>query len=381
MFWHNPAMDQVDSIIIGAGVVGLAIAARLAEAGHEVLVLERGAEIGQGISSRNSEVIHAGIYYAANSLKAKLCVEGKQQLYEYCKQRSIPHRQTGKLIVATSESESEDLRQIDQRARANGVTDLTWQSARQLKKLEPQVAGVEALLSPSTGIISAHDFMLSLAGDISNHGGQVALHTRVNKITGASNSFEVHCEMAEEDYVIGCRTLINAAGLSAQSISRQCEFLPEDYKAPPLYLCRGSYFSYRGKSPFQRLIYPVPERHSVGLGVHATLDMGNQLKFGPDTEYIDAENYAVPELVPEHYLMAIRRYFPALDAARLTPGYAGIRPKLSGPGEQAKDFEVAGAEQHGIGGFVQLLGIESPGLTASLAIARYVQRHLDTISA
>jgi L-2-hydroxyglutarate oxidase LhgO len=256
---------------------------------------------------------------------------------------------------------------------------LQWLSGSQLQKLEPQVAGVEALLSPSTGIISAHDLMLSLAGDITNHAGQLALNTTINKLTGTGGGFKVHCEIGGEEYVIGCRQLINAAGLSAQAISNRSEFLPASYVAPNLHLCRGIYFSYSGKSPFQRLIYPVPEQNSVGLGIHATLDMGNQVKFGPDTEYIESEDYAVPDSVPEQYLAAIRRYFPALDVARLTPGYAGIRPKLSGPGEPARDFEIAGVEQHGIAGFVQLLGIESPGLTASLAIAEYVQQHLDTI--
>jgi L-2-hydroxyglutarate oxidase LhgO len=378
---HNSEMDKVDCIVIGAGVVGLAVAARLAEAGSEVLVLERGGEIGQGISSRNSEVIHAGIYYPRGSLKARLCVDGKQRLYEYCEQRSVPHRRTGKLIVATTVDEAQTLDNILQRAVDNEVTDLTPLDQAAIHQLEPSVAGVAGLLSPSTGIISAHEFMLSLAGDVTNQGGQVAFFAEVTKVTGDSGDLRVHCQIDGSDYCISTRTLINAAGLHAQSVADSCDFLPADYVVPQLHLCRGVYFSYAGKSPFQRLIYPVPEQNSVGLGIHATIDLGNQVKFGPDTEYIDQETYHVPTAVPEVYLEAIKRYFPALDPSRLSPGYAGIRPKLSGPDEPARDFVIDGAEQHGIEGFVQLFGIESPGLTASLAIGEYVYEHLDTIKA
>lgn len=373
-------MDRVECIVIGAGVVGLAIAARLARAGTEVLLLERGGEIGQGISSRNSEVIHAGIYYPANSLKAKLCVEGKQRLYEYCRERSVPHRQTGKLIVATSDFEVETLADISMRAKDNGVADLVPLDQSDIKRLEPQVSGVAGLLSPSTGIISVHDLMLSLAGDLTNQGGQIALHAAVTRVSRESGVFHVHCLIEGSEYVIASRLLINAAGLSAQSVSEACDFLAPGYQTPTLHLCRGVYFTYSGQTPFQRLIYPVPEKHSVGLGIHATIDLGNQVKFGPDTEYIEYEGYQVPTSVSDTYLTAIKRYFPGLDPTRLTPGYAGIRPKLNGPEEPAKDFVIAGADQHGAEGYVQLLGIESPGLTASLAIGEYVLDHLVTIA-
>ena len=378
---HNLRMERVQNIIIGGGVVGLAIAAALATDGREVLVLERGAEIGQGISSRNSEVIHAGIYYAEGSLKGRLCVEGKQRLYEYCVQRDIPHRRLGKLIVASSEDETEVLAEIVGRAQRNGVNDLASLSQAQIKQLEPAVQAVAGLLSPSTGIISAHDFMNSLAGDITNGGGQIANHCNVQHITRGRDGFEVLCDIEGEDYQLGGDQVINAAGLSAQAVASKCEFLTAEVQIPDLHLCRGTYFSYSARSPFQHLIYPVPEKNSVGLGIHATLDIGNQLKFGPDTEYLSAEDYRLPDQVPDSYIAAIQRYFPGLDVAKLSPSYAGIRPKLSAAGEAAADFLIEGQDQHGIEGYIQLFGIESPGLTASLAIGQYVLNQLDTMRA
>lgn len=372
-------MEKVQTIVIGGGVVGLAIAARLARDGGEVLVLEKGAEIGQGISSRNSEVIHAGIYYGANSLKARLCVEGKQQLYQYCAERNIPHQKVGKLIVATGVEEEAQLEEIAARARANGVVDLVRVSMEQISELEPEVSGRAGLLSPSTGIVSAHDLMNSLVGDITNFGGQIAVHAEVEHVTRGTSGFEVTCSIEGECYQIGSSRLINAAGLSAQQVARCSEFLPSALNIPKLHLCRGVYFSYSGKSPFGRLIYPVPEKNSVGLGIHATLDLGSQVKFGPDTEYIQEEEYRVPSIIPDTYVAAIRRYYPGLDVSRMSPGYAGIRPKLSADGEAARDFCIEGPEQHGIGGCVQLFGIESPGLTASLAIGQYVRDQIATI--
>lgn len=378
---HNLPMERVQNIVIGGGVVGLAIAAELAAAGREVLVLERDSEIGQGVSSRNSEVIHAGIYYSEGSLKGRLCVEGKQQLYAYCAEREIPHRRLGKLIVASSHGEIEVLRNIVDRAQRNDVNDLQSLSQAQIKQLEPAVNAVAGLLSPSTGIVSVHDFMNSLAGDITNGGGQIAIRCNVKLVTKGVAGFEVICDIEGEDYQIGCDRLINAAGLSAQAVARQCEFMPSDAVIPSLHLCRGTYFGYSARSPFQHLIYPVPEKNSVGLGIHATLDMGLQLKFGPDTEYLSTEDYGLPDQVPDSYVAAIKRYFPALDVAKLSPGYAGIRPKLAAAGEAAADFLIEGQAQHGVEGYIQLFGIESPGLTASLAIGQYVRNQLDTMSA
>jgi len=374
-------MDRVSNIVIGGGVVGLAIAAELVADGREVLVLERGSEIGRGISSRNSEVIHAGIYYAEGSLKGRLCVAGKQLLYAYCTERGIPHRRLGKLIVASSHDEIEVLADIVDRAQKNGVNDLVRLSEAQIKQLEPAVQGVAGLLSPSTGIVSAHDLMNSLAGDITNGGGQIASHCDVRRVSKGVAGFEVICDIEGESYQLGCDQLINAAGLSAQTIARGCEFLPPNVRIPALHLCRGTYFSYGAQSPFQHLIYPVPEQNSVGLGIHATLDIGHRLKFGPDTEYLSAEDYGLPGQVPGSYIAAIQRYFPALDVSKLSPGYAGIRPKLSAAGEPAADFLIESQKHHGVAGYIQLFGIESPGLTASLAIGQYVRNQLDTMSA
>lgn len=373
-------MDRVQNIVIGGGVIGLAIAAELAADGREVVLLERGSEIGQGISSRNSEVIHAGIYYAEGSLKGRLCVEGKQRLYEYCVERDIPHRRLGKLIVASSQSEIDVLADIEDRARRNGVNDLEPLSQALIKQLEPDVSGLAGLLSPSTGIVSAHELMNSLAGDITNGGGQIAHHCNVERVTKSVDGFEVICDIDGQDYRLGCDYLINAAGLSAQAVARKCEFLPSQVRIPALHLCRGTYFSYSARSPFQHLIYPVPEQNSVGLGIHATLDMGHQLKFGPDTEYVSAEDYRLPDQVSGQYIAAIQRYFPALDVSKLAPGYAGIRPKLSAAGEAAADFLIEGQSDHCVEGYIQLFGIESPGLTASLAIGKYVRNQLDTMS-
>ncbi|MFT6643094.1 MAG: L-2-hydroxyglutarate oxidase LhgO [Patiriisocius sp.] len=373
-------MDRVETIVIGGGVIGLAIAASLARDGSEVLVLEKSPGVGQGISSRNSEVIHAGIYYAADSLKARLCVEGKHRLYQYCAERNIPHQKVGKLIVATDLGEEVQLEEIASKAQTNGVVDLVQVSMQQINKLEPEVSSKAGLLSPSTGIVSAHDLINSLVGDITNFGGQIAVHTEVEHITRQSSVFEVTCSIKGEGYQIGSDRLINAAGLSAQQVARHSEFLPSVVNVPKLHLCRGVYFSYSGKSPFERLIYPVPEKNSVGLGIHATLDLGSQVKFGPDAEYIQDEEYRLPNVIPDRYINAIRRYYPGLDVSKLSPGYVGIRPKLSADGESARDFCIEGPEQHGIEGYVQLFGIESPGLTASLAIGQYVRDQIATIA-
>lgn len=363
-------MEQVDVCIVGAGVIGLAVGRALAQSGMDVIVLEQGPRIGEGISSRNSEVIHAGIYYPAGSLKAALCVKGKQRLYQYCQSHSVAHARIGKLIVATNNEDESQLAVIEQKAIANGVTDLKWLSASELKKLEPSLQGVAALMSPSTGIISAHELMLSFQGDIESAAGSIALATRVKNITPVDSGFEVVCDSEGDEFTFKAKRLVNSAGLSAQAIAHTLSL--SEVEVPQLHYCKGNYFTYQGKSPFSRLIYPVPEASGAGLGVHATLDMGGQLKFGPDVEYILDEDYEVTDDRIESHVAAIRRYFPDLDRDRLVPGYAGIRPKLQAPGEPPADFVIQGPESHGVSGLVNLFGIESPGLTSSMAIAETV---------
>ena len=368
-------MEKVEITIIGAGVVGLAIAYQLAKAGHSVLLLEQHQSFGHETSSRNSEVIHAGIYYPTNSLKAVLCVEGKHLLYEYGQAHQIPHQNLGKLIVAVEKAEETTLEGILEKAKNNGVDDLTWISQKALKSMEPALRATQALHSPSTGIVDSHSLMRSLLGHAEQYGTWVAFDTQIQTIIPNANGFELHTLSAGEPFSLATHLLINAAGLSAQSVSKQIQGFPQQH-IPPLYLCKGNYFVMNGKNPFQRLIYPVPEANTRGLGIHATIDMAGQLRFGPDTEYIDAVDYQVSVNNIDRYYQIIRRYFPALQDDSLTPGYVGIRPKLQGPQDAFKDFVIQTEKDHGISGLIQLYGIESPGLTASLAIAKYVQRSL-----
>ena len=363
-------MDKVDACVIGAGVIGLAVGRALARKGLEVLVLEAGARIGEGVSSRNSEVIHAGIYYPTGSLKAELCVRGKHLLYEYCEQHHVSCARIGKLIVATSAEDEAQLSLLEQQATTNGVHDLEWIPAGRLQSLEPAVQGVAALLSPSTGIVSAHELMLALQGDLEAKGGTVALSARVTGIEWTGGEFRVLSDIGSDSFRFSTTRLVNAAGLGAQFVAALLD--AGSLEIPPLYYCKGNYFTWQGRSPFSRLIYPVPEAGGAGLGVHATLDLGGQLKFGPDVEYVETEDYEVSAGRIEAQIAAIRRYFPALDASRLAPGYAGIRPKLQGPGAAPADFMIQGPESHQIAGLVNLFGIESPGLTSSLAIAETV---------
>ena len=357
---------DIDCIVIGAGVVGLAVARALALSGREVLVAEAAEAIGTGTSSRNSEVIHAGIYYPAGSLKARLCVRGKHLLYEYCAARGIGHKRLGKLIVATSDDEAASLEGIAARAAANGVDDLQALTARQAQALEPALNCTAALLSPSTGIVDSHALMLSYQGEAENAGAQCVFHTpmlgaRVREAGG----FEVDFG-GPEAMTLSCNVLINSAGLHAPTLSRRIEGLPAD-SIPAEYLCKGSYFTLSGRAPFSRLIYPVPQH--AGLGVHLTLDMGGQAKFGPDTEWIPAEDYTLHPERAEVFYAAVRRYWPQLPDRALAPGYTGIRPKISGPAEPAADLMIYAPAEHGVAGFVGLYGIESPGLTSSLALA------------
>ena len=358
-------MDEIEAVVIGAGVIGLAAARALALAGNEVIVLERAYTIGFETSSRNSEVIHGGLYYPQGSLKAKTCVAGRERLYAYCRERGVAHTRLGKLIVAVEEDEIPGLEKIAGAGRANGVANLEWLEAAAAQRLEPELACVAALLSPSTGIIDSHALMLAYQGDAEAAGAVVVLRTPVTSGRVRDGGFELATGGAEPGRV-RCRYLVNAAGLEAPALALMIDGIPRE-TIPPAYFCRGVYFALSGRSPFRRLVYPVPPAH--GLGVHLTLDLAGQARFGPDIEWISAVDYRVDAARGEVFYAAIRRYWPALRDGALQPGYAGIRPKITGPGEPAADFLVQGPEAHGVPGLVNLYGIESPGLTAALPLA------------
>ena len=365
-------MDRIDVVVVGAGVVGLAVARSLALAGHEVMVLEREAAIGMGTSSRNSEVIHAGIYYPAGSLKARLCVQGRQMLYAYCAERGIDHRRCGKLIVAHTPTQVAGLPGIVARARANGVDDLAMLDADTARKLEPHLACKAALLSPSTGIVDSHGLMLALQGDLENACGMVVCRSAVDAVATREGGFVVRT--ADGSELLATR-LVNAAGLKACTVAQRTVGLPVAHVPMPWY-AKGNYFILStGLSPFERLIYPAPEpdRHLAGLGVHLTIDLGGQAKFGPDVQWMDdPEDLSVDPARGDAFYAEVRRYWPGLPDGGLQPGYAGMRPKISGPHEAAADFRIDGPAAHGVPGLVNLFGIESPGLTSSLAIGAHV---------
>ncbi len=361
-------MDQVDVVVIGAGVVGLAAARALAQAGLEVLIVEAEAAIGTGVSSRNSEVIHAGLYYPPGSLKARRCVEGRQQLYAYCAERGVPHRRCGKLVVATQADELAKLDALLARAPACGVHDLQRLSAVEAQALEPALACVGAVLSPSTGIVDSHGLMTALLGDAENAGALLALRSPFLGAVRQGDGWRI-ATGGDEAFEFGARWIVNAGGLAAQSIALAMSGFPAA-AVPRRHLAKGHYFSLARRSPFTRLIYPTPV--DGGLGVHLTLDLAGQARFGPDVEWLDAAapiDYAVDARRGTAFEAAIRRYWPGLPADALQPAYSGVRPKLSGPGEAAADFVVAGPAAHGMPGVVHLFGIESPGLTSSLALA------------
>jgi len=378
--------ESLDCVVVGAGVVGLAVARALALAGREVVVLEAAEGIGTGTSSRNSEVIHAGIYYPKGSLKARLCVQGKQALYAYCAERGVPHRRCSKLIVATEDAQLATLADIRAKAAANGVGDLKHLSRLEAQALEPEIECVGALLSPSTGIIDSHAFMLALQGDAERAGAVFAFHSRVARARVVDGGFEIEVqtltEPAEPAPAAGAagsadgstttwhaRTLINAAGLHAPDVAARIEGLDARH-VPRAHYARGHYFTLSGRPRFQRLIYPVPQ--PGGLGVHLTLDLQGQARFGPDVQWVDGIDYTVDPKRADAFYAEVRRYWPALPDGALQPGYAGIRPKLAGPEAPNLDFRIDGPAQHGVPGLVNLLGIESPGLTASLAIGDVV---------
>jgi len=361
-------METVDAVVIGAGVIGLSVARALALSGRETIVLETANAYGTETSSRNSEVIHAGIYYPQGSLKARLCVEGKEMLYRYCSERRIPFSKLGKLIVATAPEQVETLKEIKTKAGKNGVDDLQWLNREETLAREPCLSCEAALLSPSTGVIDSHGLMLSLLGDLENAGGILALNNRFESGSSVSNGFELDIGGADP-MRLKCSMLVNCAGLAARDVALKLNGVRKA-KVPMSYIAKGNYFSLTGKAPFKHLIYPVPE--PGGLGVHLTLDLGRQARFGPDVEWIDKPDYSVDPRRGDKFYAAIRRYWPELPDGSLQPDYAGLRPKITGPNDQAADFAILGDETFGIPGFVSLHGIESPGLTSCLAIAREV---------
>jgi len=366
-------MDKIDCLVIGAGVVGLAVARALALAGREVLVVEAQRDIGTGTSSRNSEVIHAGLYYPTGSHKAALCLRGRELLYAYCAERGVGHRRCGKYIVATSTGQQPALDAILAQAHANGCTEVRPLDAAEARRHEPALACVAALESPMTGIVDSHALMLALLGDAERAGASLALDSLVLHGTVAEGGIVL--AVGSDDYRVLARTVVNCAGLWAPDVARRIEGLPPQ-SIPAAHFAKGSYFSLAGRSPFGRLVYPVPE--PGGLGVHLTLDLAGQARFGPDVQWLaDAQSpgsldYRVDPARGDGFYAAIRRYWPALPEGALAPAYAGVRPKISAPGLPAADFSFSWPDTHGVAAYAGLYGIESPGLTASLAIAEKV---------
>jgi len=372
-------MEQVDAVVVGAGVVGLAVARALARQGLETLVLERETAIGQGVSSRNSEVIHAGLYYPPGSLKARLCVRGKQLLYEFCASHQVAHRRCGKLVVATDAGQLAGLRALQAKAAANGVHDLQWLGAAEAQALEPQLRCEAALLSPSTGIVDSHGLMLALQGDLERHGGAVGLASEVRAIAPAAQGQVLSAALpGGEQMALQARLVVNAAGLWAPWLAAHTAGLTGQ---PAAHYSKGCYFSLQGRAPFSHLVYPLPQ--DAWLGVHLTLDLGGQARFGPDAQWLesvatpDQLDYAVAPERADGFYADVRRYWPGLRDGALQPAYSGVRPKIHGPGEAAPDFRIDGPAQHGVAGLVNLLGIESPGLTSALAIAEEVLARLE----
>lgn len=371
--------ETIEVVVIGAGVVGLAVARALAGSGREVVVIEKNEGIGEETSSRNSEVIHAGLYYPAGSLKAELCVSGKQLLYEYCSAKDIPHRRCGKVIVAVDDKQEPQLEAVRKSAAANGVMDLERLSRTDLERLEPAVRAAAGLWSPSTGIVDSHTLMLAMRGDLEQAGGSVAVLSRFERGVEDSGSLRLTCTVDGQAIELGARTVVNAAGLHATAVAHALPGLSSASVPSPRY-AKGNYFVYTGRSPFTHLVYPLPE--DGGLGVHATLDLAGRVRFGPDVQWLDADtrvedlDYAVDVGRAETFFAAVRRYWPEIPDGSLSPAYSGVRPKITGPGEPAGDFVIrmgGGAQSRE----VHLFGIESPGLTASLAIGEHVRKLLD----
>jgi L-2-hydroxyglutarate oxidase LhgO len=360
-------LEKLDAVIIGAGVIGLAIGRALALAGREVTIVESEKDFGTGISSRNSEIIHAGIYYPHASLKARLCVQGKVLLYHYCRERQINHKKPGKLIVATDKEELATLKTYKQQATANGVDDIQVIGTKHLRELEPNVDALGGLLSPSTGIIDSRGLMFSFLTDISQHGGTIVYNSSLTggRLTKSGAVIELD---DDDSSPFACKLLINTAGLSAQSVARRLGL--QESLIPSSYYAKGHYYSLTGATPFNRLIYPVANQ--AGLGIHATLDLTGQVRFGPDVKWIDKIDFSFDEDRRASFSKAIKRYYPGLDESALVPGYTGIRPKLVGPGQSAADFLLQTEQQHHCPGLINLFGIESPGLTSSMALAAHL---------
>ncbi len=369
---------EVDAIIVGAGVIGLAVARALAQAGHEVIVLERNRMIGAETSARNSEVIHAGIYYPRSSLKAELCVRGRSQLLDYCADHNVPFNLCGKIIVALTENQEQGLEVFAKRGTENGVENLAPLTQNQLAELEPELEGRAGLWSPSTGILDTHTYLQALLGDLEDGGGRVAFNAKFHQAQIEPDGFTIHVETDGENYPLKTRMLINAAGLWARDIALSIDGLSSAL-VPEIHFAKGSYFSYSGRVPFKRLVYPVPD--PGGLGVHLTLDLAGQARFGPDVEWLTNSNpneidYQVNPKHQDQFYQYIKTYWPGIDLNKLAPGFSGVRPKVVGSGEKPGDFSIRGPSVHGVEGLVNLFGIESPGLTSSLAIGDQVRKEL-----
>lgn len=361
-------IETADTIVIGAGVIGLAIARQLAQAGHEVLVLEANDNFGMETSSRNSGVIHAGLYYQPGSLKALSCVHGKQLLYDYCVKRQIPHERIGKLVIAASEDQQDRLRALQKNALKSGVNDLEWLDKTRICDLEPDLKAGAALLSPSTGIIDVHELMLAFLGDLEAAGGTLVTHSMVLGGRSKNNAIELNVDNGGE-FKLHAKTVINAAGHGATEIACGITGFPRQH-IPTVYPIRGHYYEHRGKLPFSRLVYPIPG--NKGLGIHVTLDLAGQGRFGPDAGYCDAVDYRFDESRKPSFARAIREWYPGLDESRLQPGYVGVRPNLKSPGEKFRDFLISGPGEHGVNGLFNLFGIDSPGLTACMSLAEEI---------
>lgn len=370
-------MERVAAVVVGAGAVGLAAARALAQAGHETLVLEAQSGIGQGVSSRNSEVTHAGLYYTPGSLKARLCVRGKELLYALCASRGVDHRRCGKLTVANSAEEVRALRGLQDRAAANGVP-VEWLEADAARALEPALRCIAALHSPGTGIVDSHGFMLALQGDLERAGGLVVFGTELRSARLSARAGEPHVLHLADGTELACDLLVNAASLHACALASRFEGLDARF-VPRASFAKGNYYALAGRSPFTRLIYPAPA--DAWLGVHLTLDLGGQAKFGPDIEWLDVAapeeiDYRVDPARADGFYAEVRRYWPELPDGALSPSYSGVRPKIHAAGEKAPDFRIDGPELHGVPGLVNLFGIESPGLTSALAIAELTRERL-----
>jgi len=361
--------NSVECVVIGAGVIGLAVARGLAKSGREVMVIESADAIGKGISARSSEVIHAGLYYPKNSLKAELCTRGRRFLYDNLKEKGIPHKTVGKLVVAVTDNEVKALKDLHARAVGNGVTKLESLSAERARALEPKLQCAGALFSPATGIFDSHAYLAALRTDAEDAGATFAFQTTFRSARATGTSFHVKTGLGKAAETVQCRVLVNSAGMNAQSVASRITRVPEK-TIPARHLSKGSYFSFAEPAPFSHLIYPLPS--AEGLGIHFTMDMAGQGRFGPDSEWVEEANYDVDPAKREAFYQAIATYFPTLRARSLKPAYAGVRVKVQGPDEPPADFIIHAIKEHGLRGLVNLYGIESPGLTASLAIADYV---------